>query len=124
MGDVKTAVAEGETLDIFNASLSKLSTSKGDLRVGQSLRLPTIEAKKCLKYFGIRLTSDVAPAQADEAVALKKENAELRKQVADLQDKLKAMPPVEPETAAETPAPEAPEGEVRGDRKGGRKGSR
>ena len=88
MGDVKTAVAEGETLDIFNASLSKLSTSKGDLRVGQSLRLPTIEAKKCLKYFGIRLTSDVAPAQADEAVALKKENAELRAEVKKLEAKL------------------------------------
>lgn len=89
-GAQKAPEAEGATKDIINYRGGKLTTSRGTIGQGQSIRLPAAEADKCLKYRGIKDMAQVAPEQAKESDALKKENADLKEQLRAQQEKIDA----------------------------------
>ena len=67
-----------KTKVVMNCSARSFSTSKGELRAGESIELPLEEALKLLKYHEIKDAALKVPAQANEIDKLKAENTELK----------------------------------------------
>jgi len=85
-GDAATAVAE-PMVEVINQGGATHTTSKGKLAPNCGIALPASEAKRMLAYTHIVRADSIVKSAGDSA-ALRKENADLKAMVKDLEAKV------------------------------------